>query len=262
MVVTFWLEVSKRKGRGLQQLVPAVSDPAWRKRCTLLNMVKKHPRTTHMGGKTGQLLSQPGVDTSLQIIFISCWFFGYHLTVFLWIVSHFVLCLFLYFCLLLILIFNFHFIAFSPPLSLSRSVLQERSLTTWLHMEEWRKKRPGLNLDRYPAFLPLQCSGFTPLHLRQAAVLRRQHWHCQLTTYEKRQNSAPSSSLISDSLSHTVLTQDALCLKIRNFQTSLTVFVWKGMLRKSSGLTYWSLIKACKENSVNLVLVCVSQVTK
>lgn len=65
------------------------------------------------------------------------------------------------------------FLSISPLISFTRchclipsfcvSLLQEKSSTTWLHMEEWRKKRPGLNLDRYPVFSPLQCSGFTPL---------------------------------------------------------------------------------------------------
>ncbi len=58
-------------------------------------------------------------------------------------------------------------------LSLSAALLQERSSTTWLHMEEWRKKRPGLNLDRYPAFSPLQCSGFTPLLLALPHTVHR-----------------------------------------------------------------------------------------
>lgn len=41
-------------------------------------------------------------------------------------------------------------------------VLQEKCSTTWSHMEEWRKKRPGLNLDRYPAALWFHTSVLWP----------------------------------------------------------------------------------------------------
>lgn len=167
-VVTFWLEVCRSVGQRkglLQQLCASRRGSVWRKQLRLPQYGQETP-SNHAHGwwcRTAAWRSSPSSYFYL-LIFISC-------------DSLFVSTFFAS--------LTFHSLLSASSsvsktprhsliLSFCVSLSQEKSSTTWLHMEEWRKKRPGLNLDRYPAFSP--CSVLVShlcsrLCLRQVAVL-------------------------------------------------------------------------------------------
>lgn len=187
-VVTFWLEVCRSVGRGRGSAAAAGAHGSsfvasrrgwvWRKqRRARLSIVKKRPQTMHMGDGAGQLLRK---SYFYLLIFISSLPSLHHP-----LASHSLLLL-------------------TPTPSLSLSfLLQERCSTTWLHMEEWRKKRPGLNLDRYPAFSSPAVFWFHTSAPGSASDKQRRR--CPRGgTDNKCPNLPPSPSVISQRLSHTV----------------------------------------------------------